>query len=437
MSATQAIVVGAGIAGLTAAYRLQQAGLAVHVLEAAPHVGGRMITIHWHGHAIDPGAEFVSGAEKYLLEMVQQLGIQDKLIDYSKEQVGFEVGVMRGGRVYTVNFMVPTQFLTWKGVSLPARLSLIKLLPYLIRYRRYDPYHPEAVPADDTQTMEQFFYQKISGELFEYWVEPIMDVFCGYTPDDLSARMMLLLFGNYLNTKLHSFVGGLGFFPETLAGHLSVQTGARVTHIALPADGHGVRVSYEQDGQVASLEADLVVVAIPGDLVLGLFDEPRPAWRAFFPKVRYTRVGIVYHLIEQDDPALDRGGIMFPRQEPWKLSALGWSRKADGRLLAMSDLKAHLYDPQMGDQELRQTITAEVVRAVPAFEGRIVDQMVFRWSRKVPAMPPGYLTALKAFKDNPQEGPVYFCGDYLITGSAGAALASGWQAADRVLQKGM
>lgn len=49
------IVIGAGIAGLTAAYRLQKAGHEVVVLEAADHVGGRMITIHWNGWSIDPG----------------------------------------------------------------------------------------------------------------------------------------------------------------------------------------------------------------------------------------------------------------------------------------------------------------------------------------------------------------------------------------------
>lgn len=435
MSTREVIVIGAGIAGLAAAYRLQQAGLRVHVLEKQPYVGGRVITIHWHDYAIDPGAEFVSGAESYLLDLVQRLGIQDKLISYSKERAGFEVGVMRGGRVYKINFMMPLQFLTWQGISLPARLSLLKLVPYLIRYHRYDPYHPEDAPGDDTQTMEQFFYQKIGGELFEYWVEPMMDVFCGYTADDLSAKMMLLLFGNYLGTKLYTFVGGLGFFPEALAARLDVQTGARVVRVTIAPDGRSVRVEYEQDGRVALLDGDVAVVAVTGDAVLELFDEPRPAWRAFFPQVRYTRVGIVYHLIENDDPELDRGGIMFPRKEPWKLSALGWNRKPDGRIVAMSDLKSHLYDPRMSDQELRRTITEEVVRAMPAFEGRIVDQMVFRWQHKLPAMPPGYLSALKAFKDNPQEGPVYFCGDYLIAGSTGAALASGWQAAERVLQE--
>ena len=249
MSTREILVIGAGIAGLTAAYRLQEAGHHVRVLEAQDHVGGRMITIHWQGYAIDPGAEFISGAERTLLGMVRQLGVEDHLIDYSEEQVGFEVCVMHDGKVTTINFMSPLSFLTWKGVSLKARLSLIKLLPYLLRYRRYDPYHPEEAPGDDSQSMEQFFYEKINAEIFEYWVEPMMDVFCGYMPADLSAKMTLLLFGNYLGTHLYTFEGGVGFLPRTLASHMGVVRDARVTRVAPYPDNSGARVVYIHNGQ--------------------------------------------------------------------------------------------------------------------------------------------------------------------------------------------
>jgi phytoene dehydrogenase-like protein len=59
------IVNGAGISGLAAAYRLKKAGHEVTVLEAADHVGGRMITIHWNGWSIDPGAKFATGGALY------------------------------------------------------------------------------------------------------------------------------------------------------------------------------------------------------------------------------------------------------------------------------------------------------------------------------------------------------------------------------------
>ena len=113
---------------------------------------------------------------------------------------------------------------------------------------------------------------------------------------------------------------------------------------------------------------------------------------------------------------------------------MGWKRRSEGRVLAMSDLKAHLYYPSLSDEELQDVITSEVIRAVPEFKGAIQDQMVFRWQRKVPTYPVGHLNAIKAFWENAGEGPVYFCGDYLIGPSAGSALASGWQCADRLLK---
>jgi hypothetical protein len=161
MAAKNIVVVGAGIAGLTAAYRLQQAGLAVRVLGAAPHVGGRMITIHWQDIRIDPGAEFVSGAENVPAghgAAARDPGQADQL------QRG--AGRLRGRRhargpgLHGQLHGARCIFLTWRGSLYGARLSLIKLLPYLIRYGRYDPYHPEAAPGDDSETMEQFFYRE-------------------------------------------------------------------------------------------------------------------------------------------------------------------------------------------------------------------------------------------------------------------------------------
>ncbi|MBI0384994.1 NAD(P)-binding protein, partial [Streptomyces albiflaviniger] len=50
---TDVVIVGAGLAGLAAAHRLTGAGVAVTVLEAAPHVGGRMTTETVDGFRLD------------------------------------------------------------------------------------------------------------------------------------------------------------------------------------------------------------------------------------------------------------------------------------------------------------------------------------------------------------------------------------------------
>lgn len=55
------IVIGAGIAGLTAAQQLQQFGMEVVVLEARDRVGGRIATFRKHNYVADLGAMVVTG----------------------------------------------------------------------------------------------------------------------------------------------------------------------------------------------------------------------------------------------------------------------------------------------------------------------------------------------------------------------------------------
>jgi protoporphyrinogen oxidase len=80
MPSPQTIVVGAGIAGLTAAYQLKKAGHEVVVLEAASHVGGRMFTVDWEGFRVDGGAKFVTTSDRSLLAMIREVGLESQLV---------------------------------------------------------------------------------------------------------------------------------------------------------------------------------------------------------------------------------------------------------------------------------------------------------------------------------------------------------------------
>ena len=73
------IVVGAGIAGLSAAFELQRLGLAVLVLEARDKVGGRVDTDYEFTHyPIERGAEFVHGENVVTWELIRRLELHTR-----------------------------------------------------------------------------------------------------------------------------------------------------------------------------------------------------------------------------------------------------------------------------------------------------------------------------------------------------------------------
>lgn len=76
-AAKNVLVIGAGMAGLTAARTLAEAGCAVTVLEAADAVGGRIRTHRTaDGDAVELGAEFVHGHPPELLALIAELGLE-------------------------------------------------------------------------------------------------------------------------------------------------------------------------------------------------------------------------------------------------------------------------------------------------------------------------------------------------------------------------
>jgi monoamine oxidase len=78
-SGARIVVVGAGLAGLTCAYRLRQAGLVAQVHEAHPiRVGGRCWTIRdaFPGQIAEHGGELIDQGHTHIRQLAQELGLR-------------------------------------------------------------------------------------------------------------------------------------------------------------------------------------------------------------------------------------------------------------------------------------------------------------------------------------------------------------------------
>ena len=72
------VVVGAGLSGLTTAYRLRQQGFHVEVYEARSRVGGRVFSVNVQGHIGELGAQNIAdgGEAKNILALIEELGLE-------------------------------------------------------------------------------------------------------------------------------------------------------------------------------------------------------------------------------------------------------------------------------------------------------------------------------------------------------------------------
>jgi protoporphyrinogen oxidase len=69
------LIIGGGIAGLSAARHLAEAGLRVTLLEARDHLGGRIYTRHTAQFPVELGAEFVHGRPQEILGLAAEAAV--------------------------------------------------------------------------------------------------------------------------------------------------------------------------------------------------------------------------------------------------------------------------------------------------------------------------------------------------------------------------
>ena len=78
-TAGRVVIVGAGLAGLTCAYRLKQAGVTAQVYEASDRVGGRCWTKRGafaDGQIAERGGELIDQSHTHIRQLAQELGLR-------------------------------------------------------------------------------------------------------------------------------------------------------------------------------------------------------------------------------------------------------------------------------------------------------------------------------------------------------------------------
>ena len=240
------VVVGAGVAGLSAARSLSTLGARVTVVEARDRIGGRIHTDRSAGFPIELGAAWVHGlARNPLVPILRSAGRRLLVTNYDDLSV-----VGRDGSAIPIDQVTAAQDRLWRDTNRAQRegddpMSLAAGLAH-VGYPT-DPLHQWALTTEIEQD-----YADDASRLSLEWFD-----------DDHS-----LIGGDAM------VVGGYDAVPLALAAGLDVRLNHTVTSIA--PSGAGVRITLGEGGD---LVADAVVVTTPVSVINA--GRPAIAWDEF------------------------------------------------------------------------------------------------------------------------------------------------------------
>ncbi|MEO5362795.1 MAG: hydroxysqualene dehydroxylase HpnE [Magnetococcus sp. DMHC-8] len=133
----EVLVLGAGVAGLSAAVRLADAGLRPLVLEAARQPGGRARShLDPTGEELDNGPHLLMGAYTHTLQLLERLGTRHQLLAPSTPAFTFWDQTLGWHRLHCPDWPAPWHLLAalarFPALSRRDRLAALRLTPALL-----------------------------------------------------------------------------------------------------------------------------------------------------------------------------------------------------------------------------------------------------------------------------------------------------------------
>jgi len=428
-------IVGAGIAGTTAAYRLAQAGHTPVVLEAADYIGGRIQSVRRGDFLFDIGAFIYLGSYGESVDLMREVGLGAQIQKFDA------YGAMpRDGKLNYLDFNKPLQtILSTKYISGGAKLKLLKLMLFLLNNWKHLNYDDAAgIAAVDDDSVKSYADRELSPELLDYIAAVVVRGPWLINPERASVAQLLWTMKNFFKPYFYGLDTGMDALPRALASGLDVRLGAKVTNVV--DHGNEAELTWESGGASITERFDACILTTTTNVTLQVFPQVSGFVREFFETTTYIS-SVNTHIALKSRPANPATYIMAsPKEQPDFCGVIVDHLKARYRAPADKGMitvfcrdewcKANLQTP---DEQILSQVLGFIKPYYGDLSGQVEDVMIGRWERVVPIMQAGRFKHVAAYQKSVDPlARVQFAGDLEPIGGVNAALVSGGKAAKRV-----
>lgn len=430
--AADVIVVGSGPSGLAAAFRLDQAGYQVRMLERDAVVGGKLRSSRRDGYVIDHGALLLPTTHTNMLGIAAEAGFGDLL-----RPGGFVLGMHRDGRVHELDGdHLVRDFLRTPALSRRAKLQSAHLLPEVLRARRATFDGLPEVARYDTDSVDGWAREHLAPEVAEYVVGTMMRGMFNCDLRLLPRVDFLAIVAFFLGARLAAYPGGMSDYSERIAARFDVRTGATVTSVEETSDGVEV-VWSDADGVKHTDHAAGCVLAVPAATTLELHPALDSWRREHMTLVKRGRSVVVTLALARAPRDIRATYVMTsPPSHPFVVGVVFDHNKASGRapdgkgLLTVTTLSEWFEAHQDADDATLSELVVDAVDGLlPGTGGDVEFTAVHRWDQEFSRV--GYYREIGRFRSvcETADRRIQLAGDYHSSQNLNAATCAGERAA--------
>ncbi|HXV36642.1 MAG TPA: FAD-dependent oxidoreductase [Myxococcota bacterium] len=440
MSVQSVAVVGAGVAGLGAAWRLARRGYRVALFDCERRPGGRARPVVRDGFTIERLGAVVSSGDRALLRWLVELDLPELLPPRPVVHA-----IAHGDRLCSVDARSPLGVARIPGVPFFEALRLRRLPRLVARFgERIDPEWPERAASLDDRSLADFGALYFGGAIVERWMGPLVARASLAGAHEASRVLFLHQHRDRAGERLGVLRSSSQEFIDRAAAAVPSYYGARLARVESPRSG-GARFAFSDGERERCAGADALVLAVPAPEAARLAEGAGSlAERDALARVRYAPELSLAIALRRPFHAHPQQ-IQFPHAAGGPLETalfepgIEGGRVPPGRGLALLRATARWSEAYFDapDDTVRKELTDALARVVPRIHGAALFAEVLRERRAVPRFDVGRYREIAAFRriqlDLRERGRrLYFAGDYLMGPGWNAALRSGQRAAREV-----